>query len=218
VRISVADTGVGMDAETRHKAREAFFTTKGPGEGTGLGLASVATMMAQFSGQLEIESEVGVGTTVRLYFPRAVVLPAPAAVPDAAEPVPDAPGGERILLVEDELLVRVGVQHMLEELGYVVSAAKDPDAALKLLESDGGGTQLLLTDVLLPGMSGPELAVVVKERRPGIRVLYMSAFPTEELIAQKRIEPGSVTLEKPFTLEQMATGVRAALKGSDPAA
>ena len=170
-------------------------------------------MMDRCGGHLALESEVDVGTTVQLFFPRASAETVAAAVepPPAAEPA--AGGGETILLVEDETLVRLGVQHLLEELGYVVLAVKDPKLALEELEANGASIDLLLTDVVLPGMGGPELAVVASELVPGIRTLLMSAFPGQELVLQGRIDPGTVTLEKPFTSEEAAMRVRQALAG-----
>jgi nitrogen-specific signal transduction histidine kinase len=206
--LSVRDTGSGMDEEVRRRALEPFFTTKGPGLGTGLGLSSVASMVKQYHGHLELESEVGVGTTVRLYFPRASEAAAPE---DLAVPAPCG-GGETILIVEDEPLVLLGVQHVLHGLGYTVLAARDANAALAELEAKTEKIDLLLTDVVLPGRSGTDLGAAARKKHPGIRVLYMSAFPAEELEAQGRIAPGTLTLEKPFTDDEIAAKVRAALE------
>ncbi|MFT5732901.1 MAG: PAS domain S-box-containing protein [Planctomycetota bacterium] len=218
VVLSVADTGSGMDAETQSKAVEAFFTTKGPGLGTGLGLSSVSSMIERHGGHLAFESEVDVGTTVRLYFPKATAK-AVAASPEPEPGVDTVCGkgsGEKILLVEDEMLVRLGVQHILEEQGYVVTAVKNSGLALEELEADGKSIDLLLTDVVLPGMGGPELAAVASEMVPGMRVLFMSAFPSEQLVSQGRISAGTTTLEKPFTDEEVARKIRGALAGDPP--
>jgi two-component system cell cycle sensor histidine kinase/response regulator CckA len=218
VVLSVADTGSGMDAETQSKAVEAFFTTKGPGLGTGLGLSSVSSMIERHGGHLAFESDIDVGTTVRLYFPKATAK-AVAASPEPEPGVDTVCGkgsGEKILLVEDEMLVRLGVQHILEEQGYVVTAVKNSGLALEELEADGKSIDLLLTDVVLPGMGGPELAAVASEMVPGMRVLFMSAFPSEQLVSQGRISAGTTTLEKPFTDEEVARKIRGALAGDPP--
>jgi PAS domain S-box-containing protein len=216
VLVAVEDDGCGMNEETRRRAVDPFFTTKDTGLGTGLGLPSVAATMKECGGRLAIESTLGLGTRVSLYFPRATE---PAADPDPAassgpglEPAPEPRGGrETILLVEDEPLVRMGVAHILRELGYTVAAVKDSSAALAEIERPNRRFDLLLTDVVLPGMSGPEFAKVARTKRPGIRVLLMSAFPAEELVAQGRIVRGTPTLEKPFSDEQLVRKIREAL-------
>ena len=212
VVLSVADTGCGMDEETMKRAIEPFFTTKGTGLGTGLGLPSVVATMEQCGGHLEIESTLGAGTKVSLHFPcekLAAVQPVPS---DPGRPAEGGKGGrERILLVEDEPLVRIGVTHILRELGYAVSPVKDANAAMTALEAPDRGFDLLLTDVVLPGLSGPELTKLAQEKSPGLRCLLMSAFPAEELVAQGRIAPGTLTLEKPFTDEQLVEKIRLAL-------
>mgnify|MGYP003663748677 FL=1 len=216
VAISVEDSGCGMDERTRKRALEAFFTTKEAGLGTGLGLSSVSTMVEQGGGCLEINSKPEVGTTVRMLFPRVAEGVAAVEVSDDPKAQPPTGKGEVILLVEDATLVRLGVQHVLERLGYVVLSVKDPEHALKELKKSEATVDLLLTDVVLPGMSGPELADAVKGIYPEIQILFMSAFPTEELIAQKRVAPGTITLEKPFGDEQLAEQVRKALANAEP--
>jgi CheY-like chemotaxis protein len=169
--------------------------------------------MQQCGGHLVIESKLDVGTRVSLFFPwSAEVVEEPTRVRPGNSP-PDG-GREKILLVEDEPLVRLGVAHILREFGYAVTAVKDATAALKELDAGGQRFHLLLTDVVLPGMSGPELTKVAHEKNPGIRVLLMSAFPAEELVAQGRIVPGTPTLEKPFSDDQLFQKIRDALTGA----
>ncbi|MCP3918053.1 MAG: PAS domain S-box protein [bacterium] len=211
--LSVQDDGCGMDEETACKAREAFFTTKEPGMGTGLGLSTVESMAKGWGGFLELRSTVGEGTEVRLYLPRTDALeeaePSIAGAPSSEE---IAATGGTILVVEDEKLVRLGIQHMLQELGYVVRTAKDPFEALEELRAARGSRiDLLLTDVVLPGMSGPELVETVREIAPQLPSLFMSAFPQAELVAQGRIEAGTPTIEKPFGQQDVSEKVRAAL-------
>ncbi|MEZ5978730.1 MAG: PAS domain S-box protein [Planctomycetota bacterium] len=209
VVVSVADDGVGMDEETLRNATEAFFTTKEVGRGTGLGLASVKSFVEEHGGSLEIESRPGEGTTVGLVLPRGVGAPATDAPAVAAHTADGR--GRHVLVVEDERLVRLGITHVLESAGYRVSAAADPDEALRLLEGASVPVDLVLSDVVLPGTSGPELARIVERRRPGTRVLLMSAFPATELVARGRIAPGTDTLEKPFLDEELCAKVHAVL-------
>ena len=211
VVLSVQDTGLGMDEATLERCSEAFFTTKAAGLGTGLGLSSVASMIADCGGHLGLESQVGRGTTARLYFPLAEL-----SVPETQLAVQEASSlrarpGERILVLEDEKLVRLGLQFELEELGYQVRLAKDPGEALAILAEEPGSIDLLLSDVVLPGMSGPALADKARALYPDLEVLYMSAFPAEELVRQGRIAPGTVTIAKPFGPNEVASKVRAAI-------
>jgi len=208
--LSIEDTGIGMDEETRRRATEPFFTTKAAGLGTGLGLSTVESILRGWGGFLEIESEVGAGTRIRLHFPKAAADHA-AELPVVTGSEPVGGGDETILLVEDEKLVRLGIEHQLAELGYEVVTAGDAERALETLRGRGDGIDLLLTDVVLPGMSGPELVEAAHAIRPGLAVLYMSAFPLDELVAQGRVPPGTPSLEKPFDSEDVGVKVRAAL-------
>ena len=212
VLVTVADTGSGMDERTLSRATEAFFTTKPPGQGTGLGLSSVAGIMEEHGGHLELESRAGEGTRARLYFPHA---PEPAVLlPTHAAPRVSQQAGGSVLVVEDEKLVRLGIEHSLRELGYDTQTARDPREALDILGRGDRRFDLLLTDIVMPGMNGPELVSEVQRRTSGMRVLYMSAFPAEELVAQGRIPEGVAVLEKPFTDEALASRVLQAL--ADP--
>jgi CheY-like chemotaxis protein len=164
-----------------------------------------------WGGFLHIKSELGQGTQVRLFLPRATGA---ADVPDAdagQTPAVLAGAGETVLVVEDEKLVRLGVRQQLEDLGYVVLTAGTAHEALEVLRARSIVLDLLLTDVVLPGMSGPELIVAAREQRPRLAVLLMSAFPQEELVAHGRIEPGTPTLEKPFTDKALGLKVHEAL-------
>ncbi|HEX7817487.1 response regulator [Dyella sp.] len=211
VCIAVTDTGSGMSAETLARAYEPFFTTKEVGRGTGLGLSMVYGFIRQSNGHMQIESEPDRGTTVKLFLPR--LLRETAA--DDDEPVNVAPpsgsGGETILVVEDDEDVRTYSVEYLRSLGYRVLEAADGPSALALLERDGAEVRLLFTDVVMPGMSGRELAVRARERHASLRVLYASGY-TRDVIAQSdRLDPDITIVAKPFSQATLATMVREAL-------
>ena len=179
--LSFSDTGCGMDKQTQAKIFEPFFTTKDPGKGTGLGLSTVYGIVKQNSGYIWVYSEAGKGATFRIYFPRAEGVehrPEEAAV----RPLPPR-GTETILLVENEDPLRQLARTCLETGGYKVLSVPDAKAALELIEQTPEPIDLLLTDVIMPGMSGRELANIVGKLRPGIKVLFMSGY-TNDLIAQ----------------------------------
>ncbi len=210
VRLSVRDTGEGMSEEVRRHAFEPFFTTKRVGEGTGLGLSTVYGIVKEFGGHIEIESAPGRGSTFHIEFPASAAAVA-AEEAGAASATPVEGGRETILVVEDERLVRVSIRHLLQSLGYRVLEAAGPEEALSLCEREGDGIDLLLTDIVMPGLSGGELARRLQRRFPGLRVLYMSAFSGETLVEEGRLDQGLPTLEKPFTQEQLAAKVREVL-------
>jgi len=206
VEIAVCDTGVGMDEAIRARAFEPFFTTKPIGQGTGLGLSQLYGFVRQSDGVVRLDSAPGQGTTVRLYLPRH----APAQL--RAEPA--APGsqqegagiGEVVLLVEDEREVRALAAERLRELGYGVVEAMDGPAALRLLR-DGARVDLLVTDVGLPGgLNGRQVADAVRERRPGLPVLFITGYAGSVLEGQ--LTPGMAVIGKPFTLDALAAQVR----------
>jgi PAS domain S-box-containing protein len=209
VLLAVSDTGSGMDDETRQKIFEPFFTTKEHGRGTGLGLATVYTIVQQSEGYVEVESEPGQGATFRIYLPNAgsgAVTDTPASLPRIA-----IQGRETILVVEDEPEVRNFVTNALQSRGFRVLDAPGGRAALLLAADFPGRIDLLLTDVIMPDMTGRQLADELKSIRPGLKILYMSGY-SGEIIAQRGIlEPGVSYLAKPFTIEALAAKVREVL-------
>ena len=205
VRLTVTDTGMGMDAATRDRIFEPFFTTKGLGKGTGLGLATVYGVMNQAGGSIHVYSEPGYGTTFQAYFPRVDTQPAEQhAAPESAA-VPS--GRETILLVEDERAVRGYAQRVLTSLGYtVLEAANGADAIA--LAGRHGAIELLLTDVIMPGMQGAALAAELTAIRPELRTLFVSGFP-EDSIVRNGVLAGEVAyLPKPFSAASLARAVR----------
>jgi PAS domain S-box-containing protein len=209
VRMSVSDTGVGMDRETMRHVFEPFFTTKKLGEGTGLGLATVHGIAGQNKGHVLMYSEPGHGTTVHLYFPRdhSTNLEAgPSATP------PDPTGTETILLVEDEAPLLKLTERLLVSLGYTVIAAGDPRRALELAENHQKPVPLLVTDVVMPGMNGRELSKRLTQRWPRMKTLYVSGYSGDVIMQSGVIEKGVNFLEKPFTRRALALKIRAVLR------
>ena len=209
VQISVTDTGGGMDAATLEKVFEPFFTTKETGKGTGLGLSQVYGFVRQTGGHIRIYSEVGHGTTVKVYLPRLVG----EAV--RAEPVRDtavAHGGtETILLVEDHDDLRAYSAGVLGELGYHVLEAANGRAALEILQSHDD-VALLFTDVVMPaGLDGRQLADEAARRRPGVKVLFTTGYTRNAIVHNGRLDPGVNLLSKPFTYRELAAKVRSLL-------
>ena len=209
--LAVSDTGCGMDAQTIERAFEPFFTTKPEGKGTGLGLATVYGIARQNGGSVRIHSEVGGGTTVRLYLPRHLGGEAPRPV--AAPPAAPERGSETILLVEDEAQLRELAREILEDLGYHVIVAATPGEAISLCEKHPGRIDLLLTDVVMPVMNGRELSERVRALKPEIKVLFTSGYTADAIAHHGVLEPGVEFLEKPFSLSAVAEKVRAALAG-----
>jgi two-component system cell cycle sensor histidine kinase/response regulator CckA len=215
--LSVADTGVGMDAETRAHLFEPFFTTKETGKGTGLGLATVYGIVKQSEGGISVTSEPGRGATFRVFLP----LVDPAARVPGEEGGPAAPprGMETVLLVEDEAMVRRVTRGMLERLGYSVLEAAGPAEALEKYLPSGARIDLLLTDVVMPGMSGAELAALFRADKPAMRVLYASGYPGEMVAQHASLAAGIPFVAKPFTEAALARTVREVLDGPpNPAA
>lgn len=203
VCIAVTDTGTGMDAATLARATEPFFTTKGVGKGTGLGLSMAQGLAEQSGGRLELTSALGRGTTVTLWLPVAAETPTPVRDAPQSEESETSGTSLRIMVVDDDPLVLAQVRAMLEELGHAVCEACSGEEALRLL-SEVESLDLLLTDYLMPGMTGRDLAEVVRTRRPEIPVLMMSAFAD--------LPSGAPVLErlaKPFTLQQLASAIAA---------
>jgi len=209
VVLSVSDTGVGMDPETQSHIFEPFFTTKEQGKGTGLGLATVYGIVQQSGGHITVYSQPGQGATFRLYFPR---VEEPADRGSGIRPRPKIPkGSETILLVEDETEVRELAREALRRGGYAVLEARDGEGALRLAQGYTGQIHLLLSDVVMPNMGGPELAARLLELRPQLKVLYMSGY--SEFISAGHGEIGPLTyfLQKPFSLESLGRKVREVL-------
>jgi len=210
VRLALSDTGCGMDSETLTHIFEPFFTTKAKDQGTGLGLATVYGIVKQHGGSIWINSEPGKGSTFKLYFPVAET-PAAAAEAPASKPA-DMGGSETILLVEDNEQVRNLARTILSRRGYSLLIAHDGNDALRILDQHQGPVHLLLTDVIMPGMSGRELFDRIAALHPDIRVLYMSGY-TDDVIAHSGVLDAGVNfIQKPFTVHALLTKVREALE------
>ncbi len=209
VLLAVRDTGMGMDEEVKACLFEPFFTTKEKGQGTGLGLATVFGIVKQNGGHIWVYSEVGQGTTFKIYLPRvAGGLPAPARPPQ--QPAA-ARGAETLLLVEDEPLVRTMTRDILLDLGYRVLTAGDGVEALQVAEAHQGLIHLLLTDVVMPRMNGKELADRLRSSRPEMRVLYTSGYTDNSVAHHGVLAEGTHLLSKPFEVEALARKVREVL-------
>ena len=209
VMLSVADTGQGMDADTQTKMFEPFFTTKEAGKGTGLGLSTVYGVVKQHGGYIAVESEVGRGSTFRIYFPRVDEAPDVAETP--AAPARSLSGMERVLLVEDEAPVRAIAQDTLVGHGYTVLEARDVGDALRIAREEGRRIDLLLTDVVMPVMNGMTLAEQIRQMHPETKVLYMSGYSDDAIVGHKGLEPETSLLQKPFTPTELARRVRETL-------
>ena len=209
VRLAVSDTGSGMDERTRERAFEPFFTTKAEGKGTGLGLATVYGVVKQNEGFIDLYSELGHGTTMKLYLPRAREEELAREASESIK-VP-ARGHETVLLVEDEGQLREIAAEMLEELGYTVLVAATPGDALALCEKHAGEIDLLFTDVVMPNMNGRELAGRVQAMRPRIRTLFTSGYTADTIAHRGVLDPGIWFLEKPFSMDSLARKVREVL-------
>lgn len=210
VMLAVSDDGCGMDKETLEKLFEPFFTTKEVGKGTGLGLSTVYGIVKQNEGFINVYSERGEGTTFKIYLPRHHARE-DETNQEGAAPIPQG-RGERVLLVEDELSVLSVGKKMLEGLGYSVLAAASPGEAVEVAEMHPGEIHLLITDVVLPEMSGPELAERLKGIRPGIRCLYMSGYTANAIAHRGVLAEGVHFIQKPFSVKDLALKVKEVLE------
>jgi PAS domain S-box-containing protein len=206
VCLTIRDTGHGMDASTLEHVFEPFFTTKGVGQGTGLGLATVYGIIRQSAGHISVESEVGHGTTFTVLLPASEGVVAPAL---SAEPVLSGSGS--VLLVEDEEGVRRLIATILEQYGYRVLAAPDGVEALRVFEECGNRIDLLISDVVMPRMRGPELAAQLRRLQPGMNVLFISGY-TDPSITSQVVSAGSHFLQKPFAVDELVRAVSEALR------
>jgi two-component system cell cycle sensor histidine kinase/response regulator CckA len=209
VMLAVSDTGVGMDTATQARIFEPFFTTKEKGKGTGLGLATVYGIVKQSGGWIWVYSEPGHGTTFKIYLPR-VTETVPPAAPSPAAPV-SVRGSETVLVVEDEEVIRHLVQKVLKANGYTVLVAASGRDAERVAGEHDGPIHLLVTDVVLPGMNGREVAQRLTAARAAIRVLYLSGYTDEVIVHHGVLEPGVAFLQKPFTPAVLGRKVREVL-------
>lgn len=208
VAITITDTGVGMTEDVRSRVFEPFFTTKPEGVGTGLGLATVYGIVKQSGGSIYVYSEVGVGTTFKVFLPLVGGEPSAAATPNASGPLG---GHETILLVEDQDGVRRIARLVLERQGYTVLEAASGADAIKVAARHNGTIDLLVTDVVMPKMTGREVATALQNRIPGLLVLYMSGYSDETITTHGLLHPGVKLLHKPFTAASLLQQVRAVL-------
>ncbi|HXI60598.1 MAG TPA: ATP-binding protein, partial [Polyangia bacterium] len=211
VMLAVSDTGAGMDRATQARIFEPFFSTKGPGKGTGLGLSTVFGIVQQGGGNVWVYSEPGKGTTFKVYFPR---VDAKADPLQTFHFIPSVGGSETILLVEDQEQVRVVAEDILRRNGYRVIAAKDGGEALLCCETHPGAIHLMLTDVVMPQMSGAELAKRIAAIRPNTRILFMSGYTDDSVIRHGVLESGIAFLQKPFTPDSLNRKVREVLSAA----
>ena len=208
VMLAISDTGVGMDEVTRGRIFEPFFTTKGPGKGTGLGLSTVYGIVKQSDGFIWVYSEVGQGTSFKIYLPQVAEV---AGGKRHSPTVAPAHGTETILLVEDVEGLRKLAKRMLESAGYTVLTAANGEEALLLLERYKEPVHLMVTDVVMPGMSGRTLAERFDATRPGMKVLYMSGYTDDVVVRHGVLDEGMPFLGKPFTVVELTRKVREVL-------
>jgi CheY-like chemotaxis protein len=210
--IAVSDTGVGMSPETLGQVFEPFFTTKETGKGTGLGLSMVYGIVKQHGGSISVYSEPGKGSTFKIYLPR---LAGPIEAPGRKEAAPTADargqGGETVLVVEDNDMVRSTACEMLRRLGYQVLAADSEQGCFQVAGSHEGQIDLLLTDVVLSKSNGKEVYEKLKAKRPGLRVLYMSGYTSNVIVHHGVLDEGVNFIQKPLSLQLLSSKIREVL-------
>ena len=215
VCICVGDTGTGMSAETIERAFEPFFTTKPIGQGTGLGLSMIYGFTRQSEGYARIYSELGQGTTVKLYLPRYRGEEDPEEQSPAERTMPGSDAGEVVLVVEDEPVVRGLIVEVLGDLGYRAIEANDGPKGVEILESKRR-VDLLITDMGLPGLNGRQVAEAGRLARPELKVLFMTGYAENAALASGFLEPGMAMITKPFAVDVLATRIRQILEGREP--
>ena len=213
VVLSVSDTGIGMDEATRARIFEPFFTTKPKGEGTGLGLATTYGIVKQSGGHIWVYSEPGRGSVFKIDLPRVEAVSGRRLAP--APRSAQSTGTETILVVEDDEGVRAFVRTVLERHGYRVLAARGPEQAIELAAGHDGPIDLLITDVVMPGGSGPDLAHRIRELKPDLKVLFVSGYTENTIVHRGVLDPGVSFLAKPFSPEELAARVRRELDAAD---
>jgi CheY-like chemotaxis protein len=209
VVLTMTDTGVGMTPEVQARAFDPFFTTKEFGKGTGLGLATVHGIVAQSGGSVQFYSEVGRGTSFKVYFPASDVTAVAVTAPPPLVARPQG-GTETVLLVEDAEGLRELARRLLDRQGYTVLVAANAEEALVVFEQNAS-IDVLLTDVVMPGASGPELTRQLVEQRPGLKVVYMSGYTEETIVHHGVLNPGIAFLHKPFTSDALGRKIREVL-------
>jgi len=214
VLIEVRDTGAGMEEDVRNRLFEPFFTTKPVGQGTGLGLAIVFGVVQQCGGHIGCESTPGLGTTFFIHLPALAEGAVQASTPTPVTGTPLLAGGETVLLVEDEINVREMIRDFLGSRGYRVLTAEHAEAALALLEHQTGPIDVLVSDMVMPGMSGSQLNQRLRQRLPGLKTVLMSGFTKDDQLASDRLPPQTVFLQKPFALELLNQRIRSLLVAS----
>ena len=208
VMIAVSDNGTGMMANVVERAFEPFFSTKSMGQGTGLGLSQVYGFIKQSKGHIKIYSEAGEGTCIKIYLPRLLQDIDHSDEEEQAAAAVEGPGHETILVVEDDRDVRAYLVELLRDLNYRVLSAHDAVSALGLIENGDIRIDLLLTDVVLPGMNGRQLAEQAKNRRPDLKVLFTTGYSRNAIVHQGRLDPGVAMIQKPITQESLAARIR----------
>jgi CheY-like chemotaxis protein len=206
VMLAVSDSGIGMSEQTKQRLFEPFFTTKGQGKGTGLGLATVYGIVKQSGGHIWVYSEPGLGTTFKVYLPRTEGRPEVETGIASHQAI--AVGTETLLVVEDEDAVRLLTRTILERAGYQVFAAANPEQAETLFAAYMNRFKLLVTDVIMPGASGPAFFERLERQHPGLKALYVSGYTNDMITHQGQLKPGVEFLQMPFTAEALTQRVR----------